>query len=180
MTHSGVGSFDIDLPLSGPPGIECRSNSELGSGSYSVVFNFVNSVTSCGSAATAGGTVLAGPGANQCTENLTGVSDGQYVNVELDNVVDVQNNTGNVSASMGVLIGDVNGDGVVNVGDTALVRGNAGVTLDNTNFQYDVNVDGLVNVGDTSIVKSKSGDFLPEIPSGALKSTRLRERVSLP
>jgi hypothetical protein len=79
---------------------------------------------------------------------------------------------------MGVLIGDVNGDGVVNVGDTALARSNAGVTLDNANFRYDVNVDGFVNVGDTSIVKSKSGDFLAQAPSGALKLMRLREHIS--
>ena len=38
--------------------------------------------------------------------NLTGVGSGQVINIELDNAVDVQNNTGNVSVEMGVLVGD--------------------------------------------------------------------------
>ena len=111
--------------------------------------------------------------------NLTGITDAQYIGVTLSNVSDsAGNHSDSISQEMGVLIGDVNGDGVVNVGDTALARSNAGVTLDNTNFQYDVNVDGFVNVGDTSIVKSKSGDFLAQAPSGALKLMRLREHIS--
>jgi hypothetical protein len=62
---------------------------------------------------------------------------------------------------MDVLLGDTNGDGVVNAGDTIQVRNHSGETLGTTNFRYDVNVDGLINAGDTTIVRSRSGDSLP-------------------
>jgi hypothetical protein len=93
---------------------------------------------------------------------LSGVTDQQTVTVTASNVSGPGTGTlSSTSVQIGFLNGDVNGDAVVNVGDTTLVRSNAGVTLDNTNFQYDVNVDGAVNVGDTTIVKSNSGHFLP-------------------
>ena len=176
-THGISGTFDINLPQTGALGIECRSGGATND--YTIVFTLANNV-SVGAASVSTGTgsvrslSVAG---NQVTVDLTGVTDAQTIVVTLADVSD-GTNTSSVQATMGVLIGDVNGDGVVNVGDTALARSNAGVTLDNTNFQYDVNVDGFVNVGDTSIVKSKSGDFLAQAPSGALKLMRLREHIS--
>ena len=78
MTHGSITSpFDINLPLSGTPGVECRSSAVLGSGNHPVVFSFMNEVTNCGTAGTAGGSVSNGPKANQCTENLTGVPNAQ-------------------------------------------------------------------------------------------------------
>ena len=65
------------------------------------------------------------------------------------------------STEIGMLIGDVNQDAAVNVGDTSADRSHAGVTLDSTNFFYDVNIDGFVNVGDTIIVRARSGNGLP-------------------
>ncbi|PYU18576.1 MAG: hypothetical protein DMG30_27290, partial [Acidobacteria bacterium] len=41
-THGGAGTFDINLPLSGEPGVECRS----GGGNYTEVFTFNNNVVS--------------------------------------------------------------------------------------------------------------------------------------
>ena len=161
MTHGTSGTFDLNLPLTGSPSVECRSSNALGAGNYSIVFSFVNAVSNCGTAANTGASVVAGPNANQCTENLTGISDGQTINVELDNLIDNQNNTGNVSVPMGVLFGDVSGDGVVNVGDSVQVRNHAGEDVSLTNFRYDLNADGAINVGDTAIVRSHSGDFLP-------------------
>ena len=93
---------------------------------------------------------------------LTGVTDQQVVTVTATNVTSTGNQTlPSSSVNVGYLIGDVNADRVVNVGDTIPTRNHAGETLDNTNFQYDVNVDGSINVGDTTVVRSKSGDFLP-------------------
>src|SRR6202040_1470636 len=91
-THGGAGSFDVDLSLTGKPGIECRSGGSTGD--YTVVFTFPNDMTSCGTAGTAGGTVISGPNPNQCTENLTGVPNAQYVTVTLNGVV--ESVTGNV------------------------------------------------------------------------------------
>ncbi len=41
-SHKTVGTFDINLPLIGTPGVECRD----GGGSYSFVFSFATNVVS--------------------------------------------------------------------------------------------------------------------------------------
>jgi hypothetical protein len=162
-THGGAGTFDITLPLTGTRGVECRSPGATGTPGvdYKLVFSFVNNLTGCGTAST--GSLSSGPGSNQCTVSLTGVPNQQYISVTLNNVLDSQNNTGNVAATMGVLIGDVNGDGRVNVGDTNQTKSLSGATLDQSsgNFRADVNVDGRINVGDTNFVKANSGSSLP-------------------
>ncbi len=40
-THGAAGVFDIDLPLTGPPAVECRS----GAAGHTLVFTFRNAVT---------------------------------------------------------------------------------------------------------------------------------------
>jgi hypothetical protein len=62
---------------------------------------------------------------------------------------------------MGLLIGDVNGDGSVNSGDALQTRNRSGQATDGTNFRSDVNADGVVNGGDTAIIRSHSGEFVP-------------------
>ena len=157
LNHHGIGPFDVILPFTGTRGIECRS----GAGNYSVVFSFVNDVASCGSAGTPGGTVTAGPLTNQCTENLTGVANLQYITVTLNNVLDVENNSGNVSVPMGVLIGDTTGNGSVNSSDVSQTKARSGQTINALNFRSDVTVSGSINASDVSLVKSKSGTALP-------------------
>ena len=162
MTHGSAGTFDVDLPLTGKRGVECRRGGA--NGNYSVVFTFVNDVTDCGSAATAGGTVLPGPSVNQCIEDLTGIANAQYINVELDNVVDSQNNTGNVVVPMGILTGDTTANGMVNSSDISQTQSQSGQPLAANNFREDVNVNGAINSSDISLVQSKSGTALPSSP----------------
>lgn len=52
-THSATGIFDINLPLTGNPGMECRSSG----GNHTLVFTFNNDVIS-GSASVTGGAEL--------------------------------------------------------------------------------------------------------------------------
>jgi uncharacterized protein (TIGR02597 family) len=159
MTHGSAGTFDIDLSLIGPRGVECRSGGA--NGNYSIVFSFVNDVTSCGSAGTVGGTVVAGPNTNQCTENLTGVSNAQYIDVALNNVVDSQNNNGNVSVSMGVLLGDVDTNGIVSNTDVAEVKAQITAPVDSSNFRDDVNANGIISNTDVALTKAQVGTTLP-------------------
>ena len=63
--------------------------------------------------------------------------------------------------SFGLLVGDVNGDGVVNSGDTLQTRNRSGQPADATNFRADANLDGIVNSGDALMVRSRSGASLP-------------------
>jgi hypothetical protein len=172
MTHGSAGAFDIDLPLTGTRGVECRSSASLGSGNYTVVFTFVNNLTSVGSVSTSGGSVSSssiGPNPKQYTVNLTGVippnpPGGEYITVTLNNVLDSQNNAGNVSATMGVLVGDVNASGVVTSGDTNLCKAQAlqPVTIDN--FRNDINASGAITTGDVNIIKQNALSQLPSPP----------------
>jgi YVTN family beta-propeller protein len=60
----------------------------------------------------------------------------------------------NLVVSSGPLIGDVNGDGVVNCADIAIVKAAFGSKVGNSNFdpRADVNKDGVVNIIDLSTV----------------------------
>jgi Bacterial Ig-like domain (group 3)/Bacterial Ig-like domain (group 2)/Dockerin type I domain len=162
LTHGSAGTFDVNLPLTGTRGVECRSGGS--SGNYSVVFTFVNDVTNCGSAGTIGGSIVSGPNTNQCTENLTGVPNAQYTTVALNNVVDSENNTGNVSVPMGVLIGDTTANGAVNSSDIAQTQSQSGQPVTMDNFREDVTVNGSINSSDISLVQSQSGMALPPPP----------------
>jgi len=94
--------------------------------------------------------------------NLTGVTNAQSITVTLTNVTDTAGKVSTaVSASMGVLLGDTSGDGVVNSADTSLVQAQSGKPVTLSNFRMDVNANGLINSTDTSIVQSKSGTRLP-------------------
>jgi hypothetical protein len=149
------------LPVIGDPGIECRIPGATGTPGidHKVVFNFVNPVTNCGVAGT--GSLSSGPNLNQCTVNLTGVPDAQYTTVTLNNVLDSQNNTGNVSVPMGVLLGDVSGDGRVVTNDVRLVKDQVGTPVTQSNFRTDVNADGSISKGDVRITKAQVGNTLP-------------------
>jgi hypothetical protein len=93
---------------------------------------------------------------------LTGVTDQNAVTVTASNVAGPGTLTlASTSVQIGFLNGDVNGDSVVNVGDTILVRNQEGAAVNGTNFQDDVNVNGLITSDDTTIVRNNSGHFLP-------------------
>lgn len=158
LTHAGAGPFDLSLSLSGRT-VEPRSD---GSGNYTVIFTFDQTVNS-GSASTNEGTVNnTSFSGDTMTVSLSGVPDQQTATVTANNVSGP--NTATLiaaSVNVGFLYGDVTQDGFVNVGDTIRDRNFSGATLDNTNFIYDVNLDGLINVGDTAAIRSKSGDSLP-------------------
>jgi uncharacterized MnhB-related membrane protein len=70
---------------------------------------------------------------------------------------------GNVPVSMGVLIGDVNGNAAVNATDVALTKSQVGQTVSGSNFREDVNANGLINSVDVALVKSKVGTALPPL-----------------
>ena len=157
--HGGV-PFDINLPLTGNPGIECRSGGA--SNDYQVVFTFPSAVSFNSAAVTAAaGSVssTSGSGTRTITVNLTGVTSAQRITVTLFNVSD-GTNRGDLDVQMGVLVGDTNGDGFVNSGDSQQTRNRSGQTTDGTNFRSDVNDDGTVNSGDTVAVRSRSGTSL--------------------
>ena len=158
--HNGA-PFDITLPLTGSPGIECRSG---GAGNnYQVVFTFPSAVTFTNAAITTGaGSVSgsSGSGTTAVTVNLTGVTNAQKIMVTLQGASD-GSNTGDLSVPLGVLLGDVNGNASVNSTDISQTKLQSGQPATNANFREDVNVSGSINATDVSSVKLKSGTSLP-------------------
>jgi len=162
-THGAAGTFDVELPLSGSVGIECRSGGA--GGNHTFVFTFTNNVVSGNAAVTSGIGNVSGPptfSGNTMTVNLTGVSDVQQITVTLSNVTDCFGSVlPNTMVTAGMLIGDTTENRTVNASDVAQVKGQVGVPVSTSNFREDVTVNGSINASDVGLVKSKSGDSLP-------------------
>jgi hypothetical protein len=162
-THGAKGDFDIDLPLTGNVGIECRS----GLTTYAVVFTFNNNVTGADSAISGCGPVGSISVDPNDAHNLIvtyngAICDGETVTVTANNVHDDQGNTlASAAASMGLLVGDVTGDGRVFNDDIAAVRAVQGQQANSANFRADVTLDGRINNQDMQTVRSHKGDVLP-------------------
>jgi PKD repeat protein len=174
MTHGTVGMFDINLPLTGTRGVECRSGGA--NGNYAIVFTFANNLTSVDQATvtTGAGTVsstVLGPNAalnlsaKQFEVNLTGVTNAQYLVVSLVNAKDSTGAIGNViGPQMGVLIGDVTANGIVSNGDVSAIQAQVAQTVTSSNFRDDVNANGTLSNGDVSVTKAQVGQTLPSSP----------------
>jgi hypothetical protein len=65
---------------------------------------------------------------------------------------------------MGLLFGDVNGDGKVDHFDSRQVKSDRGQQTNDANFREDVNVSGAIDSPDVKLVKSKFGTMLPGRP----------------
>src|SRR5437870_7395894 len=160
-THGGAGTFDVPLPLTGNVGVECRSGGATND--YQMIINFATSVTVESASVTSGtGSVssFSGSGTSQITVNLTGVTNVQRITVTLHNVND-GTSTGDVPVSMGVLVGDVNGNAVVNASDVSLTKSQVGQAVSGSNFREDVNANGTISATDVALVKAKVGTALP-------------------
>jgi hypothetical protein len=155
-THGSVGDFDIDLPLSGPEGIEDRTST----GNYRIVVTFPGPIASIGSASCGGQAATKTINGSVVTVNCTGVPNAQNIVITLNNVSD-GTNVGNVSIPMGVLAGDTNADRVCDANDVNQTKSQSGKPVTGSNFREDVNHDGLIDANDVSLVKSKSGTSLP-------------------
>jgi hypothetical protein len=160
--HGSAGTFDLTLPLSGPPAVEPRSGGN--NNDYQIVFVFPDSLTSVGGASSSTGVVTTsqmGTDPHQYIVNVTGVASGQYVTVTLNNAHDNQNHSGDVSVTMGVLVGDTTGNGLVNSSDISQTQTQSGQIITQDNFREDVTVNGAINSADISLVQSKSGTGFP-------------------
>jgi len=117
----GANSFGIDIPLTGNGAVECRSGGA--GGNHQIVLNFAKPVTSTGASMTKGvGTVSSySVNGSQVTINFTEVANAQDIFVTLFNVGD-GTNANDITVPMGVLLGDVNGNGVLSNADVTLVK----------------------------------------------------------
>jgi hypothetical protein len=159
--HGAAGSFDISLPLTGEPAVECRS----ASGSHTVVFTFNNNVATGTANVTSGvGSVSGSPAisANTMTVDLIGVADVQKLTVTLTGVIDTSAQAlPDTAVSLNILAGDVGGNKTVNATDVSQTKLQSGVPVTAANFREDVVVSGSINATDIGLVKSRSGSSVP-------------------
>jgi hypothetical protein len=166
--HGNAGTFDISLPLTGTPGIECRSGGA--NGNYTIIFTFASPLTNVADAKVSSGTATISGSAmgndpHQYVVNLTGVANAQTITVSLTNVYDSAGNSSTtVSAPMSILVGDTNGNGLVNSTDVSQAQAQSGQTVTGSNFRTDVNANGIINSTDVSIIQSNSGTGLTPSP----------------
>jgi hypothetical protein len=166
--HGAAGTLDIALPLTGAPGIECRSGGSTGD--YQIVITFANTVTVNGAVqakVTSGtGDVGSGgvPNGGAVTVNgamvtipLTNVANAQTIMVTLFDVHQGAS-AGDMAVQMSVLVGDTTGNGIVNSSDVTDVKAASGTAVAS---RQDVSVNGVVNSSDVTLVKSRSGTALP-------------------
>ena len=161
--HGTAGTFDINLPVTGSAGIECRAGGAGNTYQVVVTFPFASLVGIGGTSlnAPAGGSVQSfNVSGKTVTVNLAGITNIQTITLTLSNVND-GTNLGNVVIPMKVLIGDTTASSNVNSTDVSQTKADSGKPADRTNFREDVTANGLINSSDVSTVKSKSGTALP-------------------
>lgn len=164
--HGGT-DYDIDLPLTGTPGIECRSGGA--NGDYRVVVKFANPISSMGTPTVSGSAGVQSTSISNDTDvivNLTGVTNAQTIIVTLHDLHNGAIN-GDVLVPMSVLVGDTNADGFVDSADISQTKSQSGNAVGSSNFHEDTNTDGFIDSADISFVKSKSGTALASQPFAA-------------
>jgi hypothetical protein len=152
VAHAGT-AYDIALPLTGTPGVECRAIV----GGATIVMTFDKPIASASATVTAGtatvGTVTPAAG-NVVYVNLANVVNTKLITITLTNVVATDAGTAaSATVTWRALEGDVNGNGSVSAADVNLIKANVGKAVDATNFRMDVNANGAVTSSDVNLGK---------------------------
>ncbi len=161
-THGTAGSYDVNLPLTGRPGIECRTGGA--NGDHTVVVTFALPVTVTGASVTSSDSMaMADPPivtSQIVTVNLHKVANVQTLSLKLLSVSD-GTNSGDVTIPMSVLLGDTTDNAGVNSSDIGAAKANSGQTTNTGNFRTDVTINGSINSSDIGSIKAQSGTNLP-------------------
>ena len=161
---SEKGGFAIDLPLDGAPGIESRLASD---NFLTLVFTFSAPVTSVAAIgeATCGriGAIRIDPqdAHRVLASYLSNGCNGEVVACTIHDIAGSEGQTlSEATVTMGLLLGDVTADGVVDDADYQATKLNVGKITDNSNFREDLNADGRIDRNDARLVRRKSGSAL--------------------
>lgn len=160
-SHSAAGTFDLALdasaPVSGAVTVEPRASGTAG---HSVVFSFNAAITSAGTVSSTGvngdpiGTPSASVSGSEILVSLSGIPDATRVKVSL---VNVNGTGGTFSASLGLLVGDVDNSRATNSVDVDAVKSWSGLEVDATNYVNDFNLSGAVTAADILAAKGRVG-----------------------
>ncbi|MBL8514084.1 MAG: hypothetical protein JNJ55_08820, partial [Betaproteobacteria bacterium] len=145
--------------LNASPTVESR----VGGTGHQIVFQFSGNVGVAGTASVvdannqAIGSATANPAANEVAVTVTGVADGTRIRVKLAAV----NGALDVSAPLVLLVGDADGNGIVNGTDRDAIKSRAGQTANSGNQRYDVNRSGAITAADIAAAKARNGRSAP-------------------
>jgi hypothetical protein len=158
--HGSLGPFDVNLPLTGPYGIECRTGGA--NGDFQIVITFAKNIIVGGASLTSGAGSVSNFSVSGAavTVNLTGVTNSQKITLTLAGVTD-GTNAGSVAVDMGVLLGDISGNKVVSNTDVSLAKSQVGAPVTASNFRDDVNINGIISNTDVSTTKTQVGTTIP-------------------
>ena len=116
-------------------------------------------------------TGTSGNGTTNITVDLAGVTNQQRITITLFGVNDGIT-IKDIPVTLRILVGDVSGDGVVNVSDVGQVLAESGHALSPSNFRADVTANGVINASDIALVKSKTGTSVPVAPARPARPAR--------
>jgi hypothetical protein len=158
--HVNRTDFDLSLPLSGKPGVEGRNSTN-----YKLVFRFDRQITGARAAVTAGVGAVSGPVVCTGTDvvvALSGVSNAQWLTVTVSEITAGDGSYAvSTTGRVGVLAGDVDGDGRVVSTDVLKVRQLTGAVAVATTFRCDVDLTGVINSTDYLMTRQWTGYSLP-------------------
>lgn len=157
FVHAGGKTVDRALPLNGTAVVEPRRVGA--SGAFKVVLSFDKSIVSGAVSLVGSGAIVGEPAisGSQMTVNLTGLSDGSTVRLNVSGVTGFNGSqVSSGSVRFQVLQGDVTGDGKVDASDVQMVKDALSPVMNAaTNGLCDLDGNGLVNTGDVLIAKSR-------------------------
>ena len=157
LKHGSAGVFNVDMPLTGPSGVEDRDDN----GRFLAVFGFDAAVTSGTFTVVSGTATATAPKFNGKTVrvSLNGVANQQTVTIRIANV----NGAGGapVDVPFSFLIGDADASRTVDRNDFLEVKGQIGQTTTGANFRDDVNPNGMIERDDAVTTKAHLGETLP-------------------
>ena len=156
LTHGTAGTFDVNMPLNGTSGVECRSAT-----TYNAVFTFDTPVTS-GEGTVIGGTATVGAitfSGNSMMAQLTGVTSAEIVTLHTQNINGDGQPHGDVP--FGFLTADVNANRIVDRPDQQQIQANRGQPATASNFRDDINLSGIVDRPDLQSVQTNRGHSIP-------------------
>ena len=154
--------FNIPMPINGQAGIEDRSGQP--GGAYTITMTFNENIASVGrTSASCGKVASTSIDGTTLTINLTKVScNASHITVTANDVKDSAGiNLDAACLDVGLLLGDVNGDGVVDSADLDIVNSEIGQPTNGENFRSDINNDGTISSADVRIVTQYQGTYLP-------------------
>ncbi len=156
LTHGPAGPFDVNMPLSGVSGVECRRAT-----TYNAVFTFDAPVTS-GEVSVVSGTATVGAitfSGNSMTAQLTGVTSAEIVTLHTQNINGDNQPHGDVP--FGFLTADADASRLVGKSDKTLVQGQLNQPVTSANFREDLNADGRIRNSDLNLVKANKNHSIP-------------------